>query len=228
MSDSLPPLSPSSSASPASPAGKPGKTMSLAANNIVQFMRRAAASKESQTPPSEPTSHTSKRPRLSTEAESPRASDMEAITAALAAEEEKRQQALARAAAEAGETHWVLDVPPAPQATKQPLVLAADSLDAEDQGCGGRRAFGNFKRKERKEVFAETGEQYTEEEQTIMNTGDPEEIEKMQKDKLRRYKQARQGPKLSDLTSISGSGRSRMVGAPSSDKKKKKRKSYDA
>jgi hypothetical protein len=124
---------------------------SYAANNIAQFMRRAAASKESQTPPAEPTSHKSKRPRLSTEAESPRASDMEAISAALAAEEEKRQQAIARAAAEAGETHWVLDVPPAPQATQQPLVLAADSLDADDEGySGGRRAFGNFKRKERK------------------------------------------------------------------------------
>jgi hypothetical protein len=76
---------------------------------------------------------------------------MEAISAALAAEEAKRQEAVARAAAEAGETHWVLDVPGAPQYSPQPLVLAADSLDADDNNySGGRQAFGNFKRKERK------------------------------------------------------------------------------
>jgi hypothetical protein len=76
---------------------------------------------------------------------------MDAIAAALAAEEEKRQQAVARAAAEAGETHWVLDVPSTPQVTQQPMVLAADSLDADDDTySGGRRAYGNFKRKERK------------------------------------------------------------------------------
>jgi hypothetical protein len=76
---------------------------------------------------------------------------MDAIAAALAAEEEKRQQAVARAAAEAGETHWVLDVPAMPQSTQQPMVLAADSLDADDDTySGGRRAYGNFKRKERK------------------------------------------------------------------------------
>lgn len=123
-------------------------------NPISQFMRRAAAAKETQSPSSDASSHNSKRPRLSTEAESPRASDMDAITAALAAEEEKRQQAVARAAAEAGETHWVLDVPATPQPTQQPMVLAADSLDADDDSySGGRRAYGNFKRKERKVSF---------------------------------------------------------------------------
>ncbi|KAJ5563091.1 hypothetical protein N7461_001852 [Penicillium sp. DV-2018c] len=207
-----------------SPAGKPEKTMS---SNLLtmKFMRRAAASKESQTPPSEPASHTSKRPRLSTEAESPRASDMEAISAALAAEEEKRQQAVARAAAEAGETHWVLDVPPAPQAAQQPLVLAADSLDAEDQGSGGRRAFGNFKRKERKPLLMmEDGQEYNEDEKMILNSANPEMIAKMKEAKARRS--APQPPKLSQMTSISGAGsRGRMMGAPSSEKKKKKRKS---
>lgn len=114
-------------------------------------MRRAAAAKETQSPSSDASPHNSKRPRLSTEAESPNTSDMDAIAAALAAEEEKRQQAVARAAAEAGETHWVLDVPAIPQSTQQPMVLAADSLDADDDTySGGRRAFGNFKRKERK------------------------------------------------------------------------------
>lgn len=114
-------------------------------------MRRAAAAKETQSPSSDVSPHNSKRPRLSTEAESPHTSDMDAIAAALAAEEEKRQQAVARAAAEAGETHWVLDVPATPQSTQQPMVLAADSLDADDDDySGGRRAYGNFKRKERK------------------------------------------------------------------------------
>ena len=114
-------------------------------------MRRAAAAKEAQSSPSESSSHTPKRARLSTEAESPRTSDMDAISAALAAEEEKRREAVARAAEEAGETHWVLDIPAAPQYSPQPLVLAADSLDADDNDySGGRQAFGNFKRKERK------------------------------------------------------------------------------
>jgi hypothetical protein len=73
---------------------------------------------------------------------------------------------------------------------------------------------------------AEDGEhgKYDEDEQMIMNSADPEQIAKMQEAKARRN--ARQQPKLSELTSISGSGRTRMVGAPSSDKKKKKRKSY--
>lgn len=121
-------------------------------NTISQFMRRAAAAKETQSPSSDASPHNSKRPRLSTEAESPSTSDMDAIAAALAAEEEKRQKAVARAAAEAGETHWVLDFPATPQSTQQPMVLAADSLDADDDThSGGRRAYGNFKRKERKE-----------------------------------------------------------------------------
>ena len=116
-------------------------------------MRRAAAAKETQSPSSDAIPHNSKRPRLSTEAEaeSPRTSDMDAIAAALAAEEEKRQKAVARAAAEAGETHWILDVPATSPSTQQPMVLAADSLDADDDThSGGRRAYGNFKRKERK------------------------------------------------------------------------------
>lgn len=119
-----------------------------------QFMRRAAASKDAASKDSQSTSDSSKphskRPRLSTDAESARASEMDAITAALAAEEEKRQKAVARAAEEAGETHWVLDMPSTPQYKPQPLVLAADSLDADDDNhSGGRQTFGNFKRKEK-------------------------------------------------------------------------------
>lgn len=115
-------------------------------------MQRAAASaatKEPQSPAAEEGKHTSKRPRLSTEASSPATpqSDLEAISAALAAEEEKRRDAIARQAAEAGESEWVLDIP-AVNYTSQPIVLAADSLDAEgDIPQGGRRAYGNFMRK---------------------------------------------------------------------------------
>ncbi|CAI7600562.1 unnamed protein product [Penicillium glandicola] len=218
-----------------SPAGKPEKTMS---SNLLtmKFMRRAAAAKETQSSSSEASPHNSKRPRLSTEAESPRTSDMDAIAAALAAEEEKRQQAVARAAAEAGETHWVLDVPATPQSTQQPMVLAADSLDADDDSySGGRRAYGNFKRKEGKSQTTprkegDEGGEDDEDEDTIINPSNPQEVAKMmEKARLRAEAKARgktRQAKLSELTSISGSGRGSLLGAPSSDKKKKKRKSY--
>ncbi|KAJ5366008.1 hypothetical protein N7517_008894 [Penicillium concentricum] len=220
-----------------SPAGKPEKTMS---SNLLtmKFMRRAAAAKETQSPSSDASSHNSKRPRLSTEAESPRTSDMDAIAAALAAEEEKRQEAVARAAAEAGETHWVLNVPVTPQSTQQPMVLAADSLDADDDTySGGRRAYGNFKRKERKPQTtpSKEGNEHGEDgeddyEDDIINPSNPQEVAKMvEKARLRAEAKARgntRPTKLSELTSISGSGRGSLLGAPSSDKKKKKRKSY--
>jgi hypothetical protein len=115
-------------------------------------MQRAAASaatKEPQSPAAEDGKRTPKRVRLSTEPNSPGTphSDLEAIAAALAVEEEKRREAVARQAAEAGESEWVLEVP-ATNYTPQPIVLSADSLDAEgDIPQGGRRAYGNFMRK---------------------------------------------------------------------------------
>ncbi|KAJ5500837.1 hypothetical protein N7463_008087 [Penicillium fimorum] len=204
-----------------SPAGKPEKTMS---SNLLtmKFMRRAAAAKETQSPSSDVSAHNSKRPRLSTEAESPRTSDMDAIAAALAAEEEKRQQAIARAAAEAGETQWVLNVPATPRSTQQPMVLAADSLDADDDTySGGRRAYGNFKRKERKPQTTPSKDGNGDGEhgyEDITNPSNPQEMAKARENT--------RPTKLSELTSISGSGRGSLLGAPSSDKKKKKRKSY--
>jgi hypothetical protein len=122
------------------------------ANFFLQFMQRAAASaaaKEPQSPAAEDGKRTPKRVRLSTEPSSPTTpqSDLEAIAAALAAEEEKRREAVTRQAAEAGESEWVLDIPAA-NYTPQPVVLSADSLDAEgDIPQGGRRAYGNFMRK---------------------------------------------------------------------------------
>ena len=157
-----------------SPAGaKPEKTMSsrlltmkvcfflafsgLSPANIdlLQFMKRAAASKESsQSQPSEASkTPTPKRPRLSTEAQlsdsaDEPSSDLEAISAAIAAEEEKRKEALSRQAAEAGETEWVLEYPGSGNASQQPpAVIAAGSLDDDDVSYGGRQAYGNFKRK---------------------------------------------------------------------------------
>ncbi|KAJ5318138.1 hypothetical protein PENANT_c043G11170 [Penicillium antarcticum] len=190
-----------------SPAGKLEKTMS---SNLLtmKFMQRAAASKEAKEAKEaestgESNQPTPKRRRVSTEAESPRTSEMEAISAALAAEEEKRQEAIARQAAESGESQWVLDIPAASGYTPQPVVLAADSLD--DGSQGGRRGYGNFKRKQR-EAVAEKQKQ--------------EELEARIKEKNKPHPDQN----LKKLTSISGSGgRSSMMGAP--DNKKKKRKS---
>lgn len=118
----------------------------------LQFMQRAAASaasKESDSASSGPISkekaHNSKRLRPSTDNSAQ--NELDTIAAALAAEEEKRREVIARQAAEAGESQWVLNIPAAaPRA--QPYVMAADSLDADDDNNGGRRGFGNFKRKQ--------------------------------------------------------------------------------
>lgn len=117
-------------------------------------MQRAAATAASKEPQSADDSdpHTPKRQRLSAEAEShsPGAdpANLETISAAVAAEEDKRREAISRQAAEAGETEWVLDYSGGfGQYAPQPNVVAADSLDAEDEIDGGRKSFGNFRRK---------------------------------------------------------------------------------
>lgn len=152
---------------PSPAAGKPDKTMSsrlltmkVRAYNsctralcltALQFMQRAAsaaAAKEAQSG-ADDTPSTPKRQRLSAPSSpgTPQ-SDLDAISAALAVEEEKRREAISKQAAEAGETQWVLDIPAATSNPTQPLVVAADSLDTEDDiPQGGRRAYGNFKRK---------------------------------------------------------------------------------
>lgn len=159
-------------------AAKPEKTMSSRlltmkaswTNNVVisktdalQFMQRAAATaaaKESQSG-SDDNPPTPKRARLSTEAQSPGTpgtpqAELDAINAALKAEEGKRREAVARQAAEAGETEWVLDIPAASYPS-QPMVVAADSLDTEgDTMRGGRQSFGNFKRKPKYVSFYST------------------------------------------------------------------------
>jgi hypothetical protein len=121
---------------------------------VSQFMQRAAATaatKESQSADdSDP--HNPKRRRLSTEDESdsPGAqppADLETVSAAVAAEEDKRKEAISRQAAEAGETEWVLDYSGGfGQYSPQPNVVAAGSLDDEEL-YGGRKSYGNFRRK---------------------------------------------------------------------------------
>lgn len=124
-------------------------------------MQRAAAS-SSPAPIEDPETPSPKRQRLSTTTSEPAttpgpASDLDAVNAALAAEEQRRADAIARQAAEAGETNWVLDFEgPAVKTTasSQPMIVAADSLDAEDQELsnGGRKTYGGFKSRSRRIV----------------------------------------------------------------------------
>ena len=115
-------------------------------------MQRSAAANKSRAPAEGTRTPESKRTRLSTEASPEPAakpsSDLEAISAAIAAEEEKRREALSKQAAEAGDTEWVLDYPGVQQAAR-PIVVTAGSLDDEDddESYGGRQTYGNFKRK---------------------------------------------------------------------------------
>lgn len=116
----------------------------------MQRAAATAAANEPQTPGSDDNSHTPKRQRLSTEPSSPGTpqAELDAIAAALKAEEKKRRDAVMRQAAEAGESEWVLDIPAANASPTQPYAVAADSLDVEDDAnVGGRRGFGGFKRK---------------------------------------------------------------------------------
>nr|KMM67443.1 hypothetical protein CPAG_03777 [Coccidioides posadasii RMSCC 3488] len=121
----------------------------------MKFMQRAAASSGGPATPSSQTStvdaETStpspKRQKLSNNASR---SDMRAISAAIRAEEEKRAAAIAKQAAEAGETQWVLEFParvisntPTPT-----VVTTADPNDTDEElEYGGRRSYGNFKKK---------------------------------------------------------------------------------
>ncbi|KAF2203786.1 hypothetical protein GQ43DRAFT_438515 [Delitschia confertaspora ATCC 74209] len=121
----------------------------------MKFMQRSVANKVA-TPPATPEGRSSKRVRLSTGGESSPAtpSDHEVIQAALAAEEQKRQDALEKQAAAAGETKWVLSFKDPDEVHKKPTpmrvvtagfaVLDADETDEseEDPGPVGRMTFG--------------------------------------------------------------------------------------
>lgn len=121
-------------------------------------MQRASAST-----PTTPTTPDGARPskRLKTDAEiSP---DVRAFQEAAAAEEAKKNAFIERAAAEAGETKWVLSVSDDRSKTAGPglriveagygaidsgaLIPESDDVDEEDEqtaGMAGRRSFGKF------------------------------------------------------------------------------------
>ncbi|KAE8356692.1 hypothetical protein BDV28DRAFT_145016 [Aspergillus coremiiformis] len=217
--------------SPAS-GSKPDKTMSSRLLTM-KFMQRAAATaaaqESSQTPSAEGSNTpTPKRQRVAPgeQSQSPPAThwkDLEAISAALAAEEGKRREAITRQAAESGETEWVLDFgaensvnPYAPP----PFIVADNSLDADDYdnlAYGGRQSYGNFRRKKKTET---------------RNAGDdepgPDDDEDEDGDDVdsminkAKAKASKQPPKfkLSQLTSISG-GRQAFVGGHKSQNKRK-------
>lgn len=96
-------------------------------------------------------------------------SDQKAVSAALQAEEDKRQAGLARQAAEAGETNWVLEFPGDNSTVGRgreqgPVVVPMVSEDAvsewgqgapqqeEQEEFDGRRGYGGFKRKKKATV----------------------------------------------------------------------------
>ncbi|OJD11077.1 hypothetical protein AJ78_08077 [Emergomyces pasteurianus Ep9510] len=78
--------------------------------------------------------------------------DLEAISAAIRAEEEKRAAAIAKQAAEAGEEEWVIEYPPGtfPEPSPQAAMNGGNAYvvgDAGDEEVIGRQSFGGFKRK---------------------------------------------------------------------------------
>ncbi|KAJ5980999.1 hypothetical protein N7481_008297 [Penicillium waksmanii] len=234
------------SASPGT-AAKNGKTMSSRLLTM-KFMQRAAATaaaNETQTPGSDDNSHIPKRQRLSTEPSSPGTpqAELDAIAAALKAEEKKRRDAVMRQAAEAGESEWVLDIPAANVSPTQPYAVAADSLDVEDDAnVGGRRGFGGFKRKKALAYVPKSNdddaESDEEDDDELMDPANPEQVaahrEKLKAKALAKLQRQRERERqnktvnLKNLTSISGSGGGgsyrRESGGPSK-KNKKKRKS---
>ncbi|KOC07546.1 hypothetical protein AFCA_004227 [Aspergillus flavus] len=211
---------------------KPEKTMSSRLLTM-KFMQRAAATaaaKETSQPPSTEGSNTPtpKRQRFAPgeQSQSPAATpskDLEAISAALAAEEEKRREAIARQAAESGETEWVLDFGaenPVNQYAPPPFIVTNDSLDADDDDdlvYGGRQAYGNFKRKKKIETRNAGGDESGSEEDEDEDEDDVDSM--INKAKAKASKQPPK-VKLSKLTSISG-GRQGSVGGNKSQKKRK-------
>ncbi|KAL4923367.1 uncharacterized protein BDV17DRAFT_245293 [Aspergillus undulatus] len=207
---------------PSASGAKPEKNAGMSSRLLtMKFMQRAAASAASKenaqpTSASESKESTPKKRRVSGVDDSPTtpSSDLEAISAALAQEEEKRRYAISRQAAEAGETEWVLDFGGADavgQYAQQPLVLADSSLDADDDdlGLGGRQVYGNFKKKNKSKQPSEGAENES--------NADAEAANQKQRNKK---------PNLDEMTSISNSGRGGLSrpGGFGKEKSQKKRK----
>ncbi|CBF73777.1 hypothetical protein AN8048.2 [Aspergillus nidulans FGSC A4] len=202
--------------SPSSSGSKPAKPEKNMSSRLLtmKFMQRAAASAATKEAAqsasgSELSDSTPKKRRVSAaDGISPApSSDLEAISAALAEEEERRREAISRQAAEAGETEWVLDFGDAVTVDQpaQPLVLADSSLDADDDdlGYGGRQLYGNFKRKTKAKPPTEEAE----------DGGDSPKPRQTEKQKR---------VNIDTITSISG-GRSKQPGG-NNEKSQKKRK----
>ncbi|KAL1997261.1 hypothetical protein VTN49DRAFT_7408 [Thermomyces lanuginosus] len=202
------------------PGAKPPKTMSSRLLTM-KFMQRAAAAQAQQpstsTSVADPVTPSPKRPRLSpsnSPSESIASADLQAINAAIAAEEEKRAAAVARAAAEAGETQWVIDYSSVSNATAvteqppRPVAIAADSLDAEDDdtidGSSARRCYGSFKSRQKRQNYVSD------------DAGEASDGAKERKHPIKEVS-------LRHLTSISG-GRSAAAAAAAAKESKKKKK----
>lgn len=146
---------------------KQGKTMSSRLLTM-KFMQRSAASPASS--PSTPSEPPSKRQRLSngshvsTPSSTPR-SDVQAVEEALAAEEQRRTEALEREAADRGETKWYFSFKEQQTTVQEsPLRIVSagfsmldatrptvdgfseEDVDVDISTAKGRRSFGKFNR----------------------------------------------------------------------------------
>ncbi|EOD51227.1 putative zinc knuckle protein [Neofusicoccum parvum UCRNP2] len=216
----------------------PPNTPKVASSRLLtmKFMQRAAASQPSpKDAPSTPTGPPTKRQRTSAASSPATPSDRDAINAAIAAEELKRNQAIERAAAEAGETRWVLSFREPEKEARQRDALRVVSagyaeLDNEDESDDeedetpqvGRMSFGK-----KPEPTAKDEDSESEEEESSESGEDDDPAAKMirearreaarqkrnEKKKAKTEKMAQMAEerrkktvKLNTLTSISGSG----------------------
>ena len=135
------------------------KYFSGPASKIIQFMQRAAAA--SPTTPSTPDHEPSRGNGSPNHASlGTSASEIIAIRTVVAAEQAKKTAAIDRAAAEAGETKWVLSVQEIPESNKRELHVVTAGFEDIDNTMGtpedgtetlrplvmGRRSFGKFNR----------------------------------------------------------------------------------
>ncbi|CRG87469.1 hypothetical protein PISL3812_04487 [Talaromyces islandicus] len=192
------------------PGAKPAKGMSSRLLTM-KFMQRSAAAAAQAAVDDDPQTPSPKRPRLSAPNSPANNADLQAVNAALAAEERKRAEAVARQAAEAGESEWVLDFHGSSgfPGAAQPVIVAADSLDGEFEDSG-RMSFGNFKPKKKSYNVMQQDEDE--------DSTDPAQAARKKAE--RKKKHGSQDADLRHLTSISGGGRISGGGGGGGDGKK--------
>ncbi|KAH8671954.1 hypothetical protein BGZ60DRAFT_24318 [Tricladium varicosporioides] len=153
-------------------AGSPNGVPKAMSSRLLtmKFMQRAAASSPASSAPSTPDGPPSKRQRTAIDSSPTTAFDINALTdqrtiqKAVAEEEAKRQAALERQAAEAGDTRWVLSFEDQGNAavsaalrvvptgfamidSLSPLLIRPTEEESEDKPVMvGRRSFGKFNR----------------------------------------------------------------------------------